>query len=892
MDTASRPKYWAFISYSHSDSKWAEWLHRRMETYRVPKSIVGGEVPARAFPVFRDRDELGSAANLNAKLLDALAESRSLVVICSPDAAQSRWVNEEIRQFRKLGRTDRIFAFLVGGEPKSGDCFPPALTEEIAEPIAADARNTGDGRDNAFLKLLSGVLSVDFDKLRRRDHERQLRTRTVWTGVSVLIAAVLGGLAIYANQQRVIAVERQQVAVSRQLATEALGQAATRLDRSLLLAIEAQRVRPTAEAHSALLQILQSVPGLVTILHGHERAVTSLAVSPSARFIASGSADGAVHLWRADGKAVLHGSIYRHKSPGGTDEVRVIAFSSDDKQLVSGSMGGSVRFADTETGASRYVESQFGGSISALAFRPDSTQVMVNGVSLEVMDPEADKLVDPPFSRLSIPNAAALSADGAVVVASMDGKGLVFFDYRTRAQIGDPLADEERADILAFSRDGGLLAETNRKGEMRVVDVKTREVLGGSIRGNGFVLAAAFSDSRDRLATIWSDGQLRTYYLPKLDPDNQPIALGDISSAAFAPDLRTIVTGHSDGTIRLYRIDEHLHPLGRGIATAEWLNDVAFSPDGKTLAVADDYGITLRDLASGAEKRSTGIYGALSIAFTRDGRTLASAGREGVKFWDVASGQVTPVPSDLKEPYSWRIALTPDDRFAAFGGKALTLWDIQAKKIIASPVVGKGSVYGVAIDPKGEFLAVASEDKSIYFLALPSGKPTGTPIAFGDVAWSLTFTPDGKALVAGGDEGRMRAYDTATHAQIGLPLPGHPSRVDKIAFDRAGVLMASSGSQRSATLLDWQARQQLGPPIFPSSEYEVISGSAFSPDGKLLALSERRKMLWLLDGGAPEWRARACRLANRDLTPEEWARYVPDEPYRKTCTGTEKSGPS
>jgi len=140
--------------------------------------------------------------------------------------------------------------------------------------------------------------------------------------------------------------------------------------------------------------------------------------------------------------------------------------------------------------------------------------------------------------------------------------------------------------------------------------------------------------------------------------------------------------------------------------------------------------------------------------------------------------------------------------------------DIQAKKVVASPVAGKGSVYGVAIDPKGELLAVASEDKSIYFFVLPSGKPTGTPIAFGDVAWSLTFTPDGKALVAGGDEGRMRAYDTATHAQTGLQLPAIRAGWTR-SRSTGGCPDGQLRSQRSATLLDWQARKQLGPPLFP-----------------------------------------------------------------------------
>ena len=113
-------KYRAFISYSHSDEKWARWLHRRLETYRLPRNLVGretafGPVPARFTPVFRDRDELATATSLGATLVAALEQSACQIVICSPKAAQSRWVNEEILTFKRLGREDRIFCLVVAG---------------------------------------------------------------------------------------------------------------------------------------------------------------------------------------------------------------------------------------------------------------------------------------------------------------------------------------------------------------------------------------------------------------------------------------------------------------------------------------------------------------------------------------------------------------------------------------------------------------------------------------------------------------------------------------------------------------------------------------------------------------------------------------------------------
>jgi hypothetical protein len=182
-------KYWAFLSYSHTDKKWGDWLHRALETYRVPRRLVGkdshdGKIPERLFPIFRDREELPVSADLGANINEALRESRYLIVICSPRSAQSRWVGEEIKTYMRLGREDRILALIVDGEPNASDgkpgfkvedeCFHEAMRYRMAdgefsqvrsEPIAADARQGKDGKENAKLKLLAGLLGVNYDDL-------------------------------------------------------------------------------------------------------------------------------------------------------------------------------------------------------------------------------------------------------------------------------------------------------------------------------------------------------------------------------------------------------------------------------------------------------------------------------------------------------------------------------------------------------------------------------------------------------------------------------------------------------------------------------------------------------------------------------------------------------
>jgi len=238
------PKYWAFLSYSHRDARWGSWLHKALESYRPPKQLVGtttarGTVPKRLNPVFRDREELASATDLGASISAALERSACQIVICSPASARSRWVNEEILAFKRLGREDRIFCLIIDGEPNASDmpgreseeCFPPALkyrmgadgalTSIRTEPIAADARPGKDGRTNAKLKLIAGVLGLGFDALRQRDaarRQRQLFAIAAGAFAGMLITSGLAAAALIARAtaQRQTVIAKREAETARQ----------------------------------------------------------------------------------------------------------------------------------------------------------------------------------------------------------------------------------------------------------------------------------------------------------------------------------------------------------------------------------------------------------------------------------------------------------------------------------------------------------------------------------------------------------------------------------------------------------------------------------------------------------------------------------------------------
>ena len=219
--SVSRLRYRAFLSYSHRDEAVVRALHRKLEAFRVPRSLRnsahGRELPVRLQPVFRDRDELASSTQLSRSIEAALDESEALVVVCSPAASSSPWVGAEISYFRRSFPQRPIFAFVVGGDPgldprrdPEHAAFPLALLlasldgpdGELGEPLAADARPEADGFASAFLKLVAGLLGVRFDDLRRRDLKRRQRLWIVAVGASILLAASFALLALQATRAR------------------------------------------------------------------------------------------------------------------------------------------------------------------------------------------------------------------------------------------------------------------------------------------------------------------------------------------------------------------------------------------------------------------------------------------------------------------------------------------------------------------------------------------------------------------------------------------------------------------------------------------------------------------------------------------------------------------
>ena len=191
--------------------RWATWLHARLEAFHLGDDLVGretarGRIPNALRPIFRDRDEFAPGHLLSDETRVALDASAALIVICSPNAAKSHYVNEEIRLF-KSRHADRLVIPLIVGDVQGHaepQCFPPALAFKVASDgavcvapeaiLAADARKTGDGRDLALAKVVASLIGVPVDDVRKR----QALTQTWWIKVTTAVVLTIAVLVVVA----------------------------------------------------------------------------------------------------------------------------------------------------------------------------------------------------------------------------------------------------------------------------------------------------------------------------------------------------------------------------------------------------------------------------------------------------------------------------------------------------------------------------------------------------------------------------------------------------------------------------------------------------------------------------------------------------------------------
>lgn len=201
--TSSAFKYYAFISYNARDIKWGKRLQRKLEHYRMPATLCSehGWKRTPIKPVFFAPSDI-QPGGLTEELQERLKASRNLIVICSPNSAQSEWVGKEIEFFHSLGRTKDIHFFIVDGQPHSGnpetECFNPVIKKlGLPEILGANIHEQiytlpWLNKERAYVQLISKLLGVEFDNIWKRHRRLLIQKISAWIlGILLMLSLIV-----------------------------------------------------------------------------------------------------------------------------------------------------------------------------------------------------------------------------------------------------------------------------------------------------------------------------------------------------------------------------------------------------------------------------------------------------------------------------------------------------------------------------------------------------------------------------------------------------------------------------------------------------------------------------------------------------------------------------
>jgi WD40 repeat protein len=940
---ATPPTYWAFISYSHRDEKWASWLHRQIETYTGHKKLVGttnryGEpVPARPFPVFRDRDELESASDLPGRIQDALGRSRFLIVVCSPDAARSTWVNEEIKTFKALGREDRVLAVVVAGEPnaveESRECFPPTLrfrvgadgqlTGERTEPLAADTRKQGDGERGALLKLLAAILGVRFDDLRQRDLERQ---RQFWRRVGIggaAAVAVLAGLTIFAFMQRSeairqrdIAEQRARDAVSRQLAQAAEGVLATRPDRALLLAAHATMLSPTFETRRVLRLVLRKAPRLERFLSSSGETVTAIAVDPVGKHAAIGRTDGDVAVFDLESGALLPGVSRRLPAA-----IFLLSFTANGPDgLVAVTRGGALRRlgggepsepVDLHTEGAKLVTAAFGGDGKILATLDEDRRLVLW---------DADKRPAARRQSFELPQGVRppLRVTSAGRVAFFKGENRVVTVHPDTGRVTEDAVQGEEGELLQISPDGREVArwKTGEQGLFTVQNVATGQH--HFTRSSDEIFALTFSPDGDRIAVSHANGAVAILARAG-GAEWVRLPAAYVWVAAFDATARRLVTGGDSGAVAVWKVgpsartfdafdEEICGHQGRP-------HSLALSPPGDLLVAAcEKGGVKVKDLARlGEAARSASLpqgREARALVFMANDRVLALLDDGQLVALDVRATALTESAMTPIAGVRTAVALGRNGPTVGALTREVEILTWGAGQRVQAPTrttLPAGDWGAFAIGPDGGQVVVADSQGQVVRVDRRT-KRTTTLVSGGAKIVSLGISPDGKFLALVDDRGRLtvRGLDgggSAVRAIEGVRGPDvHDTgplvsgEADLLAraveYSPDGRYLAIA-TDEGTLLLDPSTLRRLGDPV---SRDTGRAPFAFDGSGSRMARVFRVSITTSTIGIEVEdltwssWVRAACRMANRELAEIEIQTYLGGVPPGTTCASALRAG--
>jgi WD40 repeat protein len=898
------PTYNAFISYSHAvDGKLAPTLQSALHGFARPWNRL------RALRVFRDEASLSANPALWASIERALHASPFFILLASPEAARSRWVDREIAYWLQHKPRANFLLALTDGEAvwdeAVGDfdwdrttAVPRSLEGVFEEePRYIDLRWARLSEDislhnsrfrDAIADLAAPLHGRAKDELIGEDvrqHHRTVRLTRAAITVVVTFALLAAGSTVLTLRQldqtrraRNEAEARARVATSRLLARVATDDLNDRPALALLESLKGFQTADTSDSRNALAEALQRVPRLAAVFPGESQA-TAVAVSPMGSILALGTSDGSIALWdplRRQPTGLL-------AAPGGG--VQSLAFSSDGSTLAADIANGPVIIWDVRS--RRQIHSiPVGAGDATVAFSLKERGVLIatDGGDIALWrlgQKDAEWIVKTPFAGL---DDAAYSPDGRLIAVAAEEAALLDPDSGMAASLN---RQKRMANVscVAFSPDGKLLAVGDFEGAITLWDVHRRKELGVLARHVRGVTSVAFSPNGRILASGGEDGTTRVWDVARKTVIGKPLALAGkespenpVSSVAFVTD-DLLVAATYDGMGLLWRVREKPSLNVAVKAPSRIVRSIAVSPDKKTFATGSDEGgvsvlwntqrrtpITEFAYRRSGQRLNSETFVSGTISFSPDGSALLAGGNgdsdSPALLWSIPNRRLRGV-LDSSIGVMDAVFMSGGQRILAIQQESLVVWDTQNLKVIHT-IRAPCPPVSLALNPQTGILALGCDLGPVILFDLEKNREISTLRGHAGTVQSLTFSPDGRTLASAGSDTGVILWDVRQHSRIAT-LSGHSKLVFSLAFRPDGRQLASAGADGNVIIWDIASKELLGR---LKAEGSVLSVQYLNPETLISGNFDATVRFWNLSAKA--WEQQACEIVGPLTTSERF----------------------
>jgi len=516
----------------------------------------------------------------------------------------------------------------------------------------------------------------------------------------------------------------------------------------------------------------------------HEDKVYSVAFSHDCRFLVSGSQDKTVRIWDAESgkeRKVLRGH-------GST--VSSVAFSPDGRRIVSAAADRNVMIWDIETGTNRTLTGHTDVVMSAV-WSSDGRQIVSASwdSTARIWDAEtgAARVIGKGVFNDAV-NNAKFSSDGKYIVTAdgfsfIEQKAIIIWNVETGAEITRFKGHSNTIMSVEWDREGGRILSASYDTTAKLWEVETGRCI-TTFAGNTDILRkAAISQDGKRLVTGSEGNRVNLWNAQTGVLERSLEHTVFVIAVAISPSGSMVAAGGRSNEIMLWEAEtgKEKWPL-RG--HYRFVFDLAFSPDEKYLASASaDMTIRIWNVETGWQIDT--LFGhedtVESLAFSADGRFLVSGSRDKtVRVWEADDGDgqfrlLRTLTGHNAEVLS--VAISSDGKRVVSGSRDFTIrvWDVETGREIANLETGffLNSIWSVAFSPDDRFVIAGTTNASIHQWEIDMETNNIGTIQYKDtkeellgVPLSLSYTADGKRILAGISDGTARLYNADDLSEI------------------------------------------------------------------------------------------------------------------------------